>query len=325
MVYGLIIVRWVHWAACLLLGSSQLFRVWLLPVCEPSERGKAQLGVQGLEMRLGTMAIVTWAVALFSMMLWFGLTAWDMTGADAGSFDLSFLDAVAGQTQFGRVCLMRLAILAVLGVCLFAAHGKPVLAATARHRVTTAALTLVNLVMLALTSHAAAAPGMTGTWRLLVDAVHLLAASIWPGGLVWFALLLRCALQSKPLPLLGIAARATHRFSALSLMAVGVLSGTGLVMRFFFLNQVHDLWTSAYGRLLTTKVIIFSGMLAIGAWNLLILRRKLGSQAQQPCGDEPAAPACALFRNVMCEIVLSAIVLLVVAALGLTGPPVRAG
>jgi putative copper export protein len=90
-----------------------------------------------------------------------------------------------------------------------------------------------------------------------VDAVHLVAASIWPGGLVCFALWPRCVLRSRPSPLVAVAARATHRFSTVSLMAVGVLSGTGLTISFFFLHQVHELWTSAYGRLLTTKLSIF--------------------------------------------------------------------
>jgi copper resistance protein D len=176
---------------------------------------------------------------------------------------------------------------------------------------------------LGLTGHAAATPGPAGTFRLLADALHLAAVSVWPGGLVCFALFLRCALGSQPSPLVKVAAKATHRFSTVSLMAVAVLSGTGLTMSFFFLHQVHDLWTSGYGRLLTTKVLVFFGMLAIGAWNLLVLRRKLGRQAQRDHGDEAASTARALFRNVVCEIVLGVIVLLIVAALGLTGPPVR--
>jgi copper resistance protein D len=92
-------------------------------------------------------------------------------------------------------------------------------------------------------------------------------------------------------------------------------------MSFFFLHQVHDLWTSAYGRLLTAKVLVFFGMVTIGAWNLLILRRKLGREAQPGNVDQSAPAARALFRNVCWEIVLAITVLLIVAALGLTGPP----
>jgi putative copper export protein len=64
-------------------------------------------------------------------------------------------------------------------------------------------------------------------------------------------------------------------------------------------------------------------MLAIGAWNLVVLRRKLGRQSQRGHSGQAASTACTLFRNVLCEIVLGIIVLLIVAALGITGPPVH--
>jgi copper resistance protein D len=320
MVYSLIIVRWVHWTACLLLGASQVYCLWGLPKGAPTEQSRIQPWAGEFRSRLDALAGAAWALALLSLVLWFGLTAWNMTGSDAG-IDLSLLSAVATQTQFGRVSLARLAVLAVGGVCLFTARGEPV--ATADHAGTAAgmALALANLLALGLTSHAAAAPGPAGVFRFVVDAVHLGAASIWPGGLVCFALFLHCALRSRPSPLVTVAAGATHRFSTCSLLAVAVLSGTGLTMSFFFLHHVHDLWTSGYGRLLTAKLLVFSGMLAIGGWNLLVLRRKLGRQAQRDRNAEAGSTACTLFRNVVCEIVLGVIVLLIVAALGLTGPP----
>jgi putative copper resistance protein D len=180
---------------------------------------------------------------------------------------------------------------------------------------------MVNLLTLALTGHAAATPGRAGLFRMLVDVLHLATASVWPGGLVCFALLLRSTLRCRPLPPLAAAAQATHHFSTSSLIAVAVLSATGLTMSGFFLHDARDLWTSAYGRLLTAKVLVFFGMVTIGAWNLLILRRKLGREAQPGNVDQSALAARALFRNVCWEIVLGITVLLIVAALGLTGPP----
>jgi putative copper resistance protein D len=322
MIYSLIIARWVHWTACLLLGSSQFFRLWLLPRNETTKGSRIPPWLDEFRSRLGALAGVTWAIALLSLMLWFGLTAWDMLGSDAG-LDLSSLGTVATQTQFGRISLARVVVLAVAGLCLFTARAEPVAMPDHPRTAAAMALVLVNLVTLGLTSHAAAAPGAAGIFRFFVDAVHLVAASIWPGGLVCFALLLRCALRSRPLPLVTVAATATHRFSTFSLAAVGVLSGTGLTMSFFFLHRVHDLWTSPYGRLLSAKILLFFGMLAIGAWNLVVLRRKLGRQSQRGHSGQAASTACTLFRNVLCEIVLGIIVLLIVAALGITGPPVH--
>jgi putative copper export protein len=94
-----------------------------------------------------------------------------------------------------------------------------------------------------------------------------------------------------------------------------------LTMSLFLLHHARDLWTSAYGRLLTAKVLLFCGMVAIGAWNLLVLNRKLGREAQPGNAGQPTPAAHALFRNVLWEIVLGTTVLLIVAALGITGPP----
>ena len=328
MIDSLVIVRWVHWTACLLLASSQIFRPWLLPKnLLTKESGVAAWRDEFLS-RLGALGRSAWAVALLSLVVWFGLTAWALTGSDTG-LDLPSIETVATRTQFGRVSLVRLAVLAAAGFCLFRAHAKPV-AAPGHPRTADAALTvalsLVNLLALSLTSHGAAAPGPAAVARTLVDAVHLLAASIWPGGLVCFALLLGCTVRARrSTPVMVAAAAATHRFSTFSLAAVGGLSATGLTMSFFFLHQLQDLWTSGYGRLLTAKILAFFGMLAIGAWNLLVLRRKLWRQAQRAHGvpAPAAATARALCRNVLCEIVLSIVVLAMVAALGLTGPPVH--
>jgi putative copper resistance protein D len=271
---------------------------------------------------LHALARVAWALALLSLTLWFGLAGWAMSGSDAG-LELSSIGAVATQTQFGRVSLARLAVLTLAAVCLFSSREKAAAKAGPAWMVAALVLAMVNLLMLALTGHAAATPGRAGLFRMLVDALHLAATSIWPGGLVCFGLLLRCILRSQPGPPLTVAAGATQRFSTASLMAVAALSATGLTMSFFFLNQARDLWTSAYGRLLTAKVLVFFAMVAIGAWNLLVLRRKLGRQAQPGPSGRSTAAASALLRNVLWEIVLGAAVLVIVAALGLTGPPAR--
>lgn len=323
MVFALVIVRWVHWTACLLLAASQLCPFWLLPETGPGEGSSFRCWRNECLSRLGKLGRATWGFALFSLVLWFGLTVWEMAGTD-GEVDLAALGAVASQTQFGRVILARLAVLAVAGLCLFFSRGEPAAGADRPWTAAANGLAFGNLLTLALIGHAAAAPGSAAAlFRFSIDALHLAAASVWPGGLVCFAVLLRCAMQSRPLPLVTVVSRATDRFSTLSLAAVAALSGTGLAMSCCFLHRVHELWTSAYGRLLTAKVLVFFGMLAIGASNLLVLRRKLGRQPRTERSSQSASTARALFRNVVWEIALAAFVLLIVAALGLSGPPAR--
>jgi copper resistance protein D len=320
MAFALMAARWLHWTACLLLASSQLYRHWLLPRNEQTERASSGDWRAEFFSRLGGLAWTAWGVALLSLTLWFGLTAWETTGSDA-NLDLTSVATVVTQTQFGRVSLARLVILMLAGFCLFASCRRTTVEKGHAWAMGTMALTMVSLLTLALTGHAGATPGPIGIFHLLVDVVHLAAASVWPGGLVFLAILLRSILRSRPLPLVTVAARATERFSASSLLAVAVLSATGLTMSLFFLHHAHDLWRSAYGRLLTAKVLVFLGMVAIGACNLFVLKHKLGREAQPENVGQPATAVRALFGNVFGEIVLSAAVLLIVAALGMTGPP----
>jgi copper resistance protein D len=160
-----------------------------------------------------------------------------------------------------------------------------------------------------------------GALDLTVDAIHLAAVSFWPGGLVFFALLLRSTIALPLADLGAFAARATYRFSVSSLLAVAVLSTTGLANSLFVIHDVHELWTTAYGQLLGGKVLLFLVTVAIGAWNLLVLKRKVGLEGDNSNvgGQTPAVRA--LFRNLLKEVALAAVIILVVAVLGITEPP----
>ncbi|HEY0792907.1 MAG TPA: CopD family protein [Chthoniobacterales bacterium] len=319
MAYGLALVRFLHWAASLLLTASLLARVFLLPQGWLGDAPHVKAWRDRYLSRLGRLARTAWAVALLSWVLWSGLTALIMIGTDQFS-DSSVVATVLVHTQFGRLSTARLAILALTGGCLFASRRTP-----ARERgvltALTVALTILNTLTLALTGHAAATPGAAGTWHLAIDALHLAAASVWPGGLACFALLLGSMMASPALDLRTAAARATTRFSASSLVAVAVLGATGLANSCFFFHDVRTVCTSLYGRLLLAKVLLFFGMLGFGAWNLFVLKAKLTRETQGAAAGRPTSTTRALFRNVLWEMALGTLVILAVAVLGMTEPP----
>ncbi len=312
--------RWLHWAASLLLASAQLFRLSLCRRSKSSSGLTSAIWPGKFLSELRALALAQWVVALLSLMVLFVVTAREMTGSTGGP-DFSPLAIVASQTQFGHVCVARLAILVLLGFCFFPLRGETT---SARHRAWAAAaaiLAMASALMLALTGHAAATPGPIGIVHLAADVLHLAAASVWPAGLVYFALFLRFCLRVRPAPLVTVAARATDRFSTASLLAVALLSATGLTIGFFMIHDPRDLWSTRYGRLLTAKILAFLVMLAFGAQNLLVLKRKLRQEAQPGSAGQPATAAAALLRNVVQEIVLGAAILLIVAMLGITEPP----
>ncbi|MBV9492177.1 MAG: CopD family protein [Verrucomicrobia bacterium] len=320
MAFTLVVARWLHWATCLLLASSQLFRIWLLPRMMPDEAAAVRAWRDAFLCRLGTLARAVWVGGLVSFLAWCSLTTLEMTGYGEG-FDFSLIATVVTGTQFGRVSQARLVLLVLAGAFLFDPRRRSTRANNGVSSVMLLILVTLCLLTLALTGHAAATSGPAGTVHLTVDAIHLAVTAIWPGGLVGFAMLLRSALRFRPAPLVGVAARATNRFSTFSLVAVAALSATGLAMSFFFLHDLRELWTTSYGRLLMSKVLLFAVMVAIGAWNLFVLKRKLRRHAHADQIGEPCPAMGLLLRNVRWEIGLGGAVLLAAVALGITEPP----
>jgi putative copper resistance protein D len=146
--------------------------------------------------------------------------------------------------------------------------------------------------------------------KLAVDAAHLLAAGVWPAGLVPFALLLRRRLRDGDA---AGAREAVRRFSAMSLGAVAVLAASGIVNAWVLVGSFHALVASDYGRVLMLKAALFCVALALGAWNLLRLKPQLEAESRA---------LEAIRRNVWIEAALASAIVLVVAVLG-TLPPTR--
>ena len=140
---------------------------------------------------------------------------------------------------------------------------------------------------------------------------HVLAAGVWPGGLLPLAQLLgRARRDWRTVPAV---VTVTRRFSRLSLVAVGVLAASGLLNSYGLVGTFSALWPSAYGRLILCKVALFAGMVCLGATN-----RKLLAPADVA---DPGVAVRRLRRNVAWECVLAAVVLLATAALAMNAPP----
>jgi putative copper export protein len=320
MIFSLVITRWLHWAVCILLTSSQLFRVYLLPRKEVTEERNVPLWRNKFLSGLNRFDYTTWTLALLSLFAWFAVTAWSMVGPDE-SMDISLLSTIVAQTQVGRVSIARLVILILAGICLIVLRRSNAAEKGRLLRLAAMGLLVLNLMMLALVGHASATLGPASGLHLAVDAVHLATASVWPGGLVLFALLLRSVIAAPSSDLRVLVARATRRFSACSVVAVAVLGTTGLATSFFFIHDAGDLWKTTYGQLITAKVLVLSGMMALGAQNLLVLKQRVELEAHLEKAGRKMVAVRALFRNVVCEVGLGALIILIVAVLGITEPP----
>lgn len=180
-----------------------------------------------------------------------------------------FGEALFG-TRVGHVWLVRLGfgLLVTLAVNV-AAKGHP------SYWWVAAGLSSVPLMTLTQLSHAAAEGRFL---PFFADWVHVIAASLWMGGLLGFPVLLlgplrRMAVEVR-MKLLGHAVR---RFTRVATIAVATLVVTGAYAALVHVPDLSALVGTAYGRALIMKLGLVTLMLPIGA-------RNLRNQGQGPFG-----------------------------------------
>ena len=130
-----------------------------------------------------------------------------------------------------------------------------------------ASLGAVLLATLARQSHAAVEGGFL---PLAADWLHVVAASVWMGGLLGFPILLAGPLRVMPVDarakLLG---RTVRRFSKVAVSAVTALLVTGLYAILLHVPNLPALMDTGYGTALISKLGLLMLLLAAGAVNLV--------------------------------------------------------
>jgi copper resistance protein D len=155
------------------------------------------------------------------------------------------------------------------GVVLIAASsGLALIARSHLHRRWRWALALAVVIIGAsvMTSHAASR--LTDRVLLVVvTALHCAATAAWIGGLPYLLLAFsRCS---------DVQLRETlaHRFSALAIASVAVLSAAGLTLSYFYIDAPDAVYGTSYGLMVSAKVLLFGALLLLGALNFFTVRR----------------------------------------------------
>jgi copper transport protein len=171
---------------------------------------------------------------------------------------------------------------------------------------------------ISLGSHAAAEA--QPLWPVLSDWAHLIAASVWVGGLLHFAVGLWSLRRSGQGSYTRLAAQLLPRFSALAIVSVGTLTLTGLYASLLRVGSLEALISTLYGRTLIVKLIIAALMAALGAINLLFVTPNMKRAAARPEGQPSLA---ARFRSSVTSEVTLGLVLLLSVGLLTSLPPAR--
>jgi copper transport protein len=122
-----------------------------------------------------------------------------------------------------------------------------------------------------------------GVLPAVADTAHLIAMSVWFGGLVLLAVSVLPASSAAGVP---DAARALRRFSSVAMVCVGVLVVTGLYQAWQGLGSLAALPGSGYGRLLVFKLAVIALLLWFGAMSRSAVQRRyvLPATAHGPGG-----------------------------------------
>ena len=303
---AVIVLRWVQMTGAMILFGSSLFFLYGLPRTGPDSAAGQRWA--------RPMLLASAAAILVASLL--GLLA--QTVALAGSVQDGLtpdaLGAAVTQMSFGKSSCAR-AVLAG-----FAIAGLAVVRPGAGAWRLTSVLGAVICASLAWMGHGAATEGAAGPLHLASDILHTLAAGVWIGALVVFLLLLATDGRRSEAGR-DVLHRALRGFSGMGSGVVAVLVATGLVNGWFVIGPagVGRLWTSAYGQLLTLKLVLFVAMAGLAAMNRFHLTPRLGAALD---GQAPTQGAIAALRSSLAwETGLSIAVIALVAWFGMLAPP----
>ena len=291
--------RAIHFAACIQAVGGLLFLGIVARL--PANESRRWLWTTTLIAALATPP---------SGLVWLTLQAADMT--DSGALEAWAGGAVATlmwQSQAGVVWWVRAVLAAALAAAtlILALVRRP-----PRWSVCLAfAIAAALFMSCAWLSHAASDPSPYRPLHLAVHSVHMLGAALGFGGLLPLAMLLK-QVGRDPTPAdFAVAHDIARRFSAVALVAVGLIVVTGIANLMLLVGGVAV--ADRFVQVLALKLALFVAMLVLATINRQVLLPRLAVA-------DSARAIVLLRRSVWAETVLAALVLLVVGELGITAP-----
>lgn len=287
---GLPFIRAAGEIAAVLAVGSFLFAAFLVP---PQRSGV--LDADGYRaLRLGAIASGGWAVCAALLV---PLTISDVSGhpvVDLSPIRVWSLTGLITTASAWRWTAILAALVTVVSLAVLRWSWTPVLLAAA----------VATLLPLGLTGHSSAG----GSHDLATNGllIHLVAASLWAGGLL--------ALLAHALRGAGHLALAARRFSAIALWCWAAMALSGLVNAAVRV-QPSEVFTTGYGRLIAAKFVALCLLGGLG-W-----RQRRVSVAGLQAVPSPARARGALLRLALAEAAVFGLTFGIAVGLSRTAPP----
>jgi copper transport protein len=160
----------------------------------------------------------------------------------------------------------------------------------------------INIISNSMVSHNAAAEFLP--WLAIsIDWFHVMAVSIWLGGLFYMSLILLYAIRISSNSLDYGTESSTKEelvvvrnsfslaimlpyFSMIAIICLGMIGISGLYMAWLQLQSVGSLFDSVYGNILILKLCVIAPMIALGAYHQIKLHFVMVQIAQRGCKSQ---------------------------------------
>jgi copper transport protein len=249
-------VKWIE-ALALLFLAGQLLLNRLAQRSPPLDWVKPGFRATSIALSAGLVSV--WAEATVG------------SGGHSVSGYLAFFNGLSGAALIARLCFEVLALVAVV----LGSRTLPIWVAGA-------------LVLLAAGGHAA---GVDPAWYGIgLDAIHLLAAGLWAGGIAALALVHPPGGWRSPAARVLLA-----RFTPVALAAFGTTVVAGGLEAITQLGSISALFGTAYGRVLLVKMALVALMLPLSAMAWRLKRPHLRIEASLAVGVVAAAALLSSF------------------------------
>ncbi len=259
--------------------GAATFRLWILPALPLAEAGRIQAAMGRL---IAVCFVVLCATSVASLALRIAV----MSGEPVFRGLLNAPQVIL-HTHYGPVWALRPVALVVLIVAWFAARRNALGAAPW-------VAMLVASAIFGASRSASGHPADAGDFSLqeLLDWLHLMAISVWLGGVflaLWIVFpRLPQWVETDP----NRAAEFARRFSRSSAIALVVVLATGLYNTFVRLASVASLVNSEYGRTLSVKLVLVACTILVGAINRNVYVKRLcagrNADVDRARGSEPS-------------------------------------
>jgi copper transport protein len=279
--FNLIMITLVEVAAVFWVAAQiwTMFVLQLAPSDNPDLRTINEQVQQRFERRWSLPTLLVLLLANVGALVGQALT---ITGGQwAAAFAPSLLSGLASSGRFGTYWLMR-EIVVVLAIVV----AVYMLLSKKRPQLVNNFLPSINLLLgsmlfiaIAMSSHASAVSSNLLIYAVLADWLHLLAASLWVGGMFYIATTYLPVLSSRDM------VQRAHSlitllpyYSPLAITGVVIMAITGPFSATVHLTSWQQLLSTAYGRALSVKIVLVGAIMLISAIHVGLLRPRVAKE-----------------------------------------------